>query len=280
MTRYTRAKGSKASNERTPNDATPWHLMKQQLAESLSKPEESSERKSAKELLKDSSAVGPENNDWAEFNETSTRKDNIVTKAKKKKKKTSLENENESSDKLEVSNKDEEQTNNIKAEKKSLKRNIDDDSNSTTEVKIKKKKQNEYQNESRKNTWMTAQSEGRLSKRQKRNMRKREKNFNEHAFNAAKGDRSTVNGSTVFNRNNNNTRQSKIRSDKEYKRRKEDFGPKEIMLNGVRVEIAKFDGFPVTKEDAERLKDLKQKMIMKGKQRKRYCIRLNLLLYF
>lgn len=31
MTRFARAKGSKASNERAPEDATPWEVMKEQL---------------------------------------------------------------------------------------------------------------------------------------------------------------------------------------------------------------------------------------------------------
>jgi len=36
------------------------------------------------------------------------------------------------------------------------------------------------------------------------------------------------------------------------------------VINGVETEIVMYDGFPVKKEDAERLAELKQKMIMKG----------------
>lgn len=34
MTRFARAKGSKASNEKTPEDGTPWEVMKEQLVKS------------------------------------------------------------------------------------------------------------------------------------------------------------------------------------------------------------------------------------------------------
>ena len=38
------------------------------------------------------------------------------------------------------------------------------------------------------------------------------------------------------------------------------------------IEIVKFDGFPVKKEDADRLNNLKQKMIMKGRSYKIYFL--------
>jgi zinc finger CCHC domain-containing protein 9 len=34
MTRFARAKGSKSSNERAPEDSTPWEVMKEQLLQS------------------------------------------------------------------------------------------------------------------------------------------------------------------------------------------------------------------------------------------------------
>lgn len=52
--------------------------------------------------------------------------------------------------------------------------------------------------------------------------------------------------------------------DGEHKRRKPDTGPVNITINGVDIQIIKYDGYPVKREDAERLQQLKQEMIMKG----------------
>lgn len=51
---------------------------------------------------------------------------------------------------------------------------------------------------------------------------------------------------------------------KEYKRRKPDEGVVKMIINGNEIEVVKYDGFPVKKEDAERLKELKKNMIIKG----------------
>ncbi|KAK0179601.1 hypothetical protein PV327_005339 [Microctonus hyperodae] len=56
----------------------------------------------------------------------------------------------------------------------------------------------------------------------------------------------------------------KIRDDKEHKRRKPNPGISKVIINGMEVEIVMYDGFPIKKDDAERLKDLRQQMVMKG----------------
>lgn len=56
----------------------------------------------------------------------------------------------------------------------------------------------------------------------------------------------------------------KIRDDKEHKRRKPGPSSTKCIINGMELEIVMFEGFPVKKEDAERLKDLRQQMVMKG----------------
>ncbi|CAK9831513.1 Zinc finger CCHC domain-containing protein 9 [Anthophora retusa] len=338
MTRYARAMGSKASNERAPNEATPWHEMKQQLIENLSKQQEPSRKtKSAKELLEEKQ-VESIHNDWAEFENNSKVKNNSKTdKANKKKKEqfnTEQANQNISSN---------EHENNIEGKSKSsLKRHINDVDNTVTKIKNKKHKKdrnisedignskdNEHQdnktvNESdtykRKNKHSASQIEENkdntlgsvsesqnekytLSKRQKRNMKKKHKNFNENVSNASEHNNnvniqnSENNGGSDESKGNNEVtkifnksfankssnfrnipnkfgmkkldtqkkqRKPKIRDDGEHKRRKPDLGPLKMTINGVEVEIVKFDGFPVKKEDADRLSDLKQKMIMKG----------------
>lgn len=74
MTRFARAKGSKSSNERVPDEATPWHVMKLQLEESAGR-DEVKKTKNAKQLLAEkdtpfySQSLGNVKNDWAEFDE-------------------------------------------------------------------------------------------------------------------------------------------------------------------------------------------------------------------
>ncbi|XP_017787542.1 PREDICTED: peptidyl-prolyl cis-trans isomerase G-like [Habropoda laboriosa] len=326
MTRYARASGSKASNERIPSEATPWHLMKQQLVENLSKGQEPPRKtKSAKELLEDkqnisSNTVESVHNDWAEFENSSKKKNNSKTDETNEKKKKQYNEEQ-------------------KNQNTSLKRHINDVDNSVTEVKSKKhkkdrnlsedineehqsnKKINESDANETKNKYSDSQIDrnknntlrdmsesqnerGILSKRQKRNMKKKNKFFNENASNASEHNneiniQNTENsGENAESKGNNETSRSfnknfanksnnfrnipnkfgiknfdtqkkkrkppKIRDDKEHKRRKPDLGLIKMKINGVEVEVVKFDGFPVKKEDADRLSDLKQKMIMKG----------------
>lgn len=44
MTRFARAKGSKASNERLPEQATPWSVMRTHLHQDVDRQEDASER--------------------------------------------------------------------------------------------------------------------------------------------------------------------------------------------------------------------------------------------
>uniref|UniRef100_A0A6V7IYW2 CCHC-type domain-containing protein n=1 Tax=Bracon brevicornis TaxID=1563983 RepID=A0A6V7IYW2_9HYME len=103
MTRFARAKGSKASNERVPDEPTPWHVMKQQLDQSVAaKQFQEPKTKSAKELLRERDDlyygdIGNQNNDWAEFEpEKKTPNKNTVnnqTPAKKDKKNKKVNSE-------------------------------------------------------------------------------------------------------------------------------------------------------------------------------------------
>ena len=88
MTRFARAKGSKSSNERLPNESTPWHIMKQQLEAALEReqnaPDEpKAKTKTAKQLLNEhedryyAKSLGNVSADWAEFNAPNNKKSNI-----------------------------------------------------------------------------------------------------------------------------------------------------------------------------------------------------------
>lgn len=261
MTRYTRAKGAKASNERLPNDATPWHIMKQQLTEN-----ETTEKKvkTAKELLSEKQETdNTATTSWASFDDDKSNKNvNQDTIPKKKQKKKHINNENKSETQ-------------VKDNDNSDKKVIDNENNSSQSHQV-------------------------LSKRQKRNMKRQKKSLSDSTTTTSTNKEESKNNNTDFhdskrsntnypqrfnrnysNGNNfnnrvnqyNNDRMSKpvkkrkppkIRDDLEHKRRKPDCGAIKMMFNGVEVEIVKYDGFPVKKEDAERLKELRQKMVMQG----------------
>ncbi|XP_017761414.1 PREDICTED: GATA zinc finger domain-containing protein 8-like [Eufriesea mexicana] len=302
MTRYTRAKGSKASNEKIPNDATPWHVMKEQLVENLCKKQEPSEKtKSVEELLEEKQNTVTNNNiehahsSWAEFpNNTNNTKqrNNLITNKAKKIQKTEL-NKIKTNPNILFDNHENNTDINKLIDKLNVKRKKD--KHNTPEINKNKNdtviEMDGLQNE--KDTF---------SKRQKRNM-KRKKSLNKSTsdstenninndimlqdINDSKSKSDGTNQTTRFDENfvtksqnfgnipnkfnmrkfnNQKTKRKppKIRDDKEHKRRKPDLGSSKIMINGIEVEIVKFDGFPIKKEDADRLTDLKQKMIMKG----------------
>ncbi|KAL0108771.1 hypothetical protein PUN28_014126 [Cardiocondyla obscurior] len=252
MTRFARAKGSKASNERLPNEATPWHVMKQQLEENKSQTI-LEKKKSAKELLKDhentfNSGV-KDTQEWAEFEDNK-----FDTKAKKSKNVKVNRNigKNLTNDLNEETSKSSDNIDNLQA-------NINE---KTTNRIIKNKKREQdinnsqsMSNEKRSNTLQNMQSDHVvLSKRQKRNLKRKLEISNDN--------------SKRFKQDNKNSsaliREEKLKKKGEYKRRKPNTGVTKIIINGVETEIVMYDGFPVKKEDAERLAELKQKMVMKG----------------
>ncbi|XP_046819858.1 DNA cross-link repair 1 protein-like [Vespa crabro] len=262
MTRYTRAKGSKASNERLPNDATPWHVMKQQLTEN-----ETTEKKvkTAKELLseKHESIDNTASNSWASFDDEKCDKkvtqDAISNKIKKRK---HINNENKSETQME---------NNVNLDKKI----VDNENNSVRSHQVLSKRQKRNMKKQNKNlhdsttTTLTNEGESKINNTDLPNSNHNDTNY------PSRFNKNYPNGNNYFNnkfnhyngkmfKQNNKRKPPKIKDDKEHKRRKPDYGPIKMMLNGVEIEIVKYDGFPVKKEDAERLKDLRQKMIMQG----------------
>lgn len=255
MTRYARAKGSKASNERLPNEATPWHVMKQQLEESKSKGP-AGQKKSAKELLRDkedafSSNTNENAQEWAEF-EDNRSKSNTGKKHKNSNSKKNLAKNLENFSQASESS--------AKKSQKAGDAKIETTDRKTTKLSNKKKRDvnntNLVSGEKELSTPQDTQSNYVvLSKRQKRNQKRKLEMSND--------------GSKRFKKDtgkndNTHTREEKMKRKGEYKRRKPDAGVTKVTINGVETEIVMFDRFPVKKEDAERLTELKQKMLMKG----------------
>lgn len=302
MTRYARAKGSKASNERLPNDATPWHVMKQQLSEKQETT--TTKTKTAKELLSEKEKLSYNNtnvntNSWASFDDDNVKKKethNTVPKLKH----INKHKESKEIDKSTNNCNTTEAHNTVPKVKDSKKHKVPKNAEIQSEEGIDIKNDNEKTSTINiNNEDHTQKSYQVLSKRQKRNMRKQNKNLYDSNTTASTTEEISNNGNTFLSNskhndtkypskfNNNLTKRSnnfnnqftnyngkmfkqnkrkapKIRDDKEHKRRKPDLGPMKITLNGVEIEIVKYDGFPVKKDDAERLKELRQKMVMQG----------------
>ncbi|XP_074113306.1 uncharacterized protein LOC141536582 [Cotesia typhae] len=353
MTRFARAKGSKASNERLPGEATPWHVMKQQL--DTVKVKESSEKpKNAKELLKEKDDpyywdTVVNKTEWAKLDtdgpSKSVKKNNPgkVEKSSPKKsasKKVSLDNSvslNDSNDDKSRKRKPEEveksagETENVPKKKKKNNKPANDQVNVVGENKnVPKKKENKLANngeenvsKKKKNIPAVSSEENstadkkvdenkeekkvsnvKLSKRQKRNRKNKIKNDNSNqqdevstpiTFNVEGNDWNndikfgSGDGKSKFKPRNNNDnskpenknypnnyndkrfnqkvvkqRPAKIRDNLEHKRRKPEPGAQKVIINGMEVEIVLYDGFPVRKDDAERLKELRKKLVMNG----------------
>lgn len=328
MTRFARAKGSKSSNERVPDQATPWHVMKEQLEFALDNEQKQPQKKtkSAKELINEkddlyyATSVGNINTDWAEF-ENSKNKMNSVKEGKVEKKQINqikLKRNHESSNLKNMTSDSDIQS--IKVEKPITEKNIDSPADSNLEKpkkkkrKLKEKKNSEELNDGKKAKIENSskdevkdkfESGDKLSKRQKRNQKKlkkmdqtnsvnnlgnnncnnsmnhdEKKNCNDHNKQDTKFQRSDNLSDRPFNQNFKKNKldrfggsiprkyqkkTAKIRDDQEHKRRKPNMPVMRVTINGIDVEIVQYDGFPVKKEDAERLTQLRKEMVLKGK---------------
>lgn len=260
MTRFARAKGSKASNEKLPNEATPWHLIKQQLEEN--KNQAPLEKKtSVKELLKSEKDTCDSNvneNSWAEFDDN---RPNLSNNTQKHKNSISNNKHKKSVENSQDVNTDHITSKNNKTKK--LKKTGD------TEIRTMDSNKNEFSHKKKQNINNLPPNEKEsipqdnkysnfnvLSKRQKRNQKRKLETINNNNAKRFKTNTSS----------HKKTKEEKIKEKAEYKRRKPNHGVTKIMINGIETEIAKFDGFPIKKEDADRLTELKQKLIIKGER--------------
>ncbi|PSN52117.1 hypothetical protein C0J52_04315 [Blattella germanica] len=314
MTRYARAKGSKSSNERLPEEATSWHVMKQQLEE---KQRATNKPLPQRKVVRCFPNVGEnKRSEWAEFEEPKEKK------MKQRKKDSGIENDTKEKDYLNQlsfnSNKVGKKSSKNKFPKKInmfekepvLDESVGIDNEQTTVSTEKKNKKNknkrdnpemqhvleiadnfseanersfqgnklqqdepEISNQSlSKETGLSNfeyNTEQRNDKgRKKSNKHKLQNRINEERSQNFDSDNTRVNKKS-WNKSDNrnlNNRTGKTRNDKEkpYKRRKPDTSSEIMFINGKRIEVVKYDGFPVKKEDAERLKELRKNMLSNG----------------
>lgn len=263
MTRFARAKGSKASNERVPNEATPWYLMKQQLEENKNR-DVAEVKKSAKELLKDEKDMfyndTVTNHDWAEFNNNAPKSNINKIKISEENGMTLTVNSEDNDARCITAfkkncTKSSQDAKDTKIEEASMKSEF-------SKEKEKHKLNDSYSQSNKKESNILENNVSsefvKLSKRQKRNQKRK---LNQDKIQESKSYKRDLSDKSSYN----DVKESKITEKGEYKRRKQDIGITKVMIDGVETIIVKYDGFPVKKEDADRLAELKQKMIMKGK---------------
>ncbi|CAH2093116.1 unnamed protein product [Euphydryas editha] len=303
MTRFARAKGSKASNLKSPEDSTPWEVMKEQLLKAKNETEESKKREEAEQqrienynnFLKEHK-VQKRKATWCDFPESENSTDSKVTSKQKyidkniekkgKKIKPSHTKINESISISPDSNESE------VPKKKKKKRNKDDNtvqedhkqdsvlplkeqsiSNNEKKKKSKKKQKslieinvsNEMSNGNEKHTPNIPIEESESKKN--RNNKQNKKLLSE-----SKSDNATIDESvdTKVNKPNLETQAVKKSKNKQLKngtpKRRKPINDKsfQLIINGKEVQLVRFDGFPIIKKDADRLEELKKNMIKKG----------------
>lgn len=295
MTRFARAKGSKASNERTPEDSTPWEVMKEQLLQTKKQTEEAKKREEAEKqrienyenFLKEHKSQKRKAT-WCDFPEAEKPKpkeSSVVVEPPTKKKKKNKQKQNGTTPQQQPTETETELNTKIeKSKKKKQKKqklnetgiqeqNVAHESNNKsveeiipveTPGKKNKKTKQKVIDESLQTSQL--QNENHMDKNDLTSTNNKTKN---------KKNKKQKNGPLLKGHENDN---NAIQNNKQKKPKKEikvvDGVPVrrkpindrsfQLIINGKEVELIRFDGFPIMKKDAERLEELKTNMIKKG----------------
>ncbi|CAG9564548.1 unnamed protein product [Danaus chrysippus] len=249
MTRFARAKGSKASNLKAPEDSTPWEVMKEQMEKAKHEGEELKKREEAEKqrvenynnFLKEHKAQKRKAT-WCDFPEAEKKKNSNENSSEVKTKK-SKKNKNLSSNTEATDNSNENTLNNTVV------------SNELTETGKKKKNKNK----NKKNKQASEE-----------NNQEQNEPSNEDSVKEVKDNPHKINNQNEKSFNNNkpvpakNIKKKLKKGEQPARRKPIDDRSFQIIINGKEVELIRFDGFPVMKKDAERLEELKKSMIQKG----------------
>ncbi|KAG6451400.1 hypothetical protein O3G_MSEX007119 [Manduca sexta] len=282
MTRFARAKGSKASNERAPEDGTPWEVMKEQLLRAKQENEETKKREEAEKtrienyenFLKEQK-ISKRKATWCDFPEAedTTKHLNKTDVSPAKKKKKNRQNTSNVSEQLETtSNGDicDKQIKKKKKNKKTAKVKYCVDTNGTEQ---QENKINQVIESSEKND---IKSPPETKKQKKKKNKSKNISINQNSdsnptnnnIDIESPDKAPVEKNNKINnikQSKNNKKNKKLQENGEPIRRKPiDDRSFQIIINGKDVELVRFEGFPIMKKDAERLQELKTSMIKKG----------------
>ncbi|KAK7869623.1 hypothetical protein R5R35_009994 [Gryllus longicercus] len=242
MVRYARAKGSKASNEKLPEDATPWQVMKKQMTDAQ-QPKVEPIRNVNEFLKKKSTDETSADTTWAVFEETKQKKQH-----KDKKRQLSTEAEPV-----------------LKKKKKQKQKGLSENDTSLGDVDGKSSMPQHKKIKKEKSEWMTTAVEE-FSEVQKSpkgpkldspicefgKKPSREGKF-ERNKNFRKFGKKGIDGKPSYKSRKNKQSQDHPRR----KPKKETFT---IKLGHKEVELRYYDGFPIRVEDWERLTELEQKL--------------------
>lgn len=238
MTRFARARGSKACNQKIPDEATPWSDLKQQVSQKKNDSEEtevSHVQTNWKEVINIEKKVDQNvNSVWCDFNdiEASGKEQLIPTK------KQSLT--------------------------KKRKRHVDDDGNGSFvgEGESNSERYNRHA--------LTVDSQDQdLAAYDAHWEKSHPSKVRESAFlgktNSGINEQSTKRGKVNENWSitGKEFRKSHFKSET-YKRRKHDEGDQTLDVNGQKIVVTKLDGFYVRKEDADRIRELEKALLKRG----------------
>ncbi|XP_061719101.1 zinc finger CCHC domain-containing protein 9-like [Cydia pomonella] len=290
MTRFARAKGSKASNERAPEDSTPWEVMKEQLMQSKKEKEEASKRQEAENqritnyenFLKEQK-VSKRKATWCDFPEEVPKKrllplkqptENNLEKTYKDQVNGSVEGTAQGrtkiKNKLTTGKPEPSHINEVNGSAEAT----------IAQEKRKKKKKNKnklsetaptqsHQSDAAPPDMAAPQTE---KKQKKKNKKKLKGNSNgnvlqSEASNATEHKSSPNKSNAKPNETDNNLKKkkkTKMVNGKPIRRKEINDKSFQLIINTKEVELVRFDGFPIMKKDAERLTELKKSMIQKG----------------
>ncbi|XP_047992548.1 uncharacterized protein LOC125231213 [Leguminivora glycinivorella] len=293
MTRFARAKGSKASNERAPEDATPWEVMKEQLMQSKKEKEEASKRQEAENqrienyenFLKEQK-VSKRKATWCDFPEEVPKKRLLPLKQpvennQQGKNPTDQVNESVQGSAQEKKNKKKNKNKNMleKPEPSHINEVNGSTETSAPQENSKKKKKNKNKitdttpveaNTSQATPEMTTpQAE---KKQKKKNKKKQKGNSDGNITQTGTHTPNTTGHKSSPNKGNPQQTENNIKKKKKPKMvngkpaRRKEINDKsfQLIINTKEVELVRFDGFPIMKRDAERLTELRNSMIKKG----------------
>ncbi|XP_038222580.1 zinc finger CCHC domain-containing protein 9-like [Zerene cesonia] len=284
MTRFARAKGSKASNLKDPEDSTPWEVMKEQLVKAKKESEESKKREEAEQqrinnyenFLKDR-RVEKRKAEWCDFPETKKTQNESQSSPEKKKK---LKNNNKvdgshtgnpvvTTDILKKKNKKKN-----KQKNKSECNNTDNIENAAVHDSSQTL-MNGTESQKTPNNNDPSQANDKFNKKpHNSNIPQSEQVDNKKKKKNKKNlisENNTQEGKSKQAQSQYNPQQQNMQAKKKKKigdgpvRRKEiNDRSFKLIINGKDIELVRFDGFPIMKRDADRLQELKNSMIKKG----------------
>ncbi|XP_050677052.1 zinc finger CCHC domain-containing protein 9-like [Leptidea sinapis] len=294
MTRFARAKGSKSSNVRTPEDSTPWEVMKEQLLKNKQGNEDNKKREEAEQqritnyenFLKERK-VEKRKAEWCDFPEAKSNQSlnlnhNKSNKNKKIKKAEQLhenvisETLSNSKNAIESEHIVKKKKNKHKNRKQSEKEQNDDQkiddstpsNNPNTENSEKKNKKIKNKKQSASN--ISNSNDTNKATEDSSNVLTHTKQSKKKNKSRSKIDNSQISTPSLNDqeKQNSNPKDVTVKKKKMFEKpsRRKPINDKsfQLIINTKEVELVRFDGFPIMKKDAERLQELKNSMIKKG----------------